>query len=366
MNQASETGTTVSFVAAGDLLLPAPLDGGIPRDFARALAPVGEVLAGCDIVLGNLECTLPGDGTTVCSEPRVISTPQAVRAIRSAGFNVVSLANNHAFDCLEGGFRNLHRLLDEIGVAYFGAGDDLEKASAPAIFNVLGLRVAFLGAADVQSGPFQQATADRAGVAPLDISAMTGRIHELAGQVDHVVVSLHWGRERLAIPSPRQVEQARTLIDAGASIVVGHHPHVAQGMELYRGRPIAYSLGNFVACEVPFADGDRVTWNQRERTGCLLLVDLPPGRVENIRQLATYDDGIQVRPDNGPYAQRIMGTANRAVARGVTLGRFRRQVLWVETIKPALDHLRWSKLKTLRLGKLKKAFVSAGKVRDSR
>lgn len=366
MNQASETGATVSFVAAGDLLLPGPLDGGSPRDFARALAPVGEVLAGCDIVLGNLECTLPGDGTTVGSEPRVISTPEAVRAIRSAGFNVVSLANNHAFDCLEGGFRNLRRLLEEIGVAYFGAGDDRAAATAPAILNVRGLRVAFLGAADAQSGPFQQATAGRAGVAPLDMQAMTGRIHELAGRMDHVIVSLHWGRERLTIPSPRQVDQAHALIDAGASMVVGHHPHVAQGMELYRLRPIAYSLGNFVACEVAFLDGDRVTWNRRERTGCLLLADLVPGRVENVRQLASYDDGQQVRPDNGPHARRILGTANRAVARGVTLGRFRRQVLWVETIKPALDHLRWSELKTLRLGKLKKAFVSAGKARNSR
>lgn len=351
--------------AAGDLLLPSMPDGTSPRDFLDALAPIRELLTGCDIVLGNLECTLPGDGAIVPTEPRVISTVEAIRAIASAGFNIVSLANNHTFDCLESGFHNLRRVLDEMGVAHFGAGDDLAQAAAPAILDVKGVRAAFLGAADPQSGPFQQASANQPGVAPFDPPRMIEQIRALAGQVDHVIVSLHWGRERFTIPSPAQIEQARALIDAGASVVLGHHPHVVQGMELHRGRPIAYSLGNFVASEVPFSDGDRVTWGRRGRTGCVLMVDLARGRVGGIRQVATYDDGRCIHLDESASGRSLIAKTNRALERGVTPRRFRRHALWVEAVKPALSCLRWSKLKTLRLRKLKKAFAAAGKTRKS-
>lgn len=365
MNQASPSPRTVRLAAAGDLLPACRLDGTSPRDLAAGLAPLRDTLAGCDIVLGNLECTVPGDGAIVPTEPRVIANPDAVRAVCSAGFNVVNLANNHAFDCLEGGFRNLRRLLDEMGVAHFGAGDDLAQASAPAILDVRGVRLAFLGAADVRSGPFQQAAPNRPGVAPLELSRMIEQVRALSGQTDHLIVFLHWGCERFLIPSPRQVEQAHALIEAGASMVLGHHPHVVQGMELHRGRPIVYSLGNFVACEVPFSDGDSVVWNRRERTGCLLLADLAKGSLDNVRQVATYDDGQEIRVDASSRGRGILAGANRALARGVSLRRFRRHALWVQTIRPALDHLRWSKLKKFRLGKIRKALVAAGKARGS-
>jgi poly-gamma-glutamate synthesis protein (capsule biosynthesis protein) len=155
------------------------------------------------------------------------------------------------------------------------------------------------------------------------------------------------------------------MIDAGAAIVLGHHPHVIQGMELHRDRPIAYSLGNFVACEVPFSDGDRVTWNRRGRTGCLLLAELTRGHVGGVRQVATFDDGSRVRVDDSAYGRRIIAKTNRALEHGVTSRRFRRHALWVEAIRPALGYLRWSKLRTLRLGKLRKAFASARKARNS-
>jgi len=342
--------------AVGDLLLPAGPDGAGPgRDADEALAEVRPPLAEHDIVLGNLECTLPGDGQTVPTEPRVVSTPEMVRAIASAGFHVVSLANNHTFDCLQAGFHRLRGLLDELGIAWFGAGDDLEQAAAPAILEANGIRVAFLGAADERSGTRVFAGRGQYGVAALDLDRLIGQTRELLADVDHVVISPHWGEERFLIPAPEQVEQARRLIDAGASMVLGHHPHVLQGLEIYNGAPIIYSLGNFVACEVPYKS-ELIRWNRTERTGCILTAELTADGVREVSQTPTYDDGRQVRLDDSRFGRRRVAKVNRALARGVTPRRYARERFRVKRLRPVLNQMRWSKLKGLRLSKVGKAF----------
>jgi len=339
----------VRLVAVGDLLLPAGPHGlAASRDMSLAFAGVREALAAGDIVFGNLECTLPGDGSMVPTEPRVISTEEMVRAIQPAGFHVVSLGNNHAFDCLQPGFHRLRSMLDEMGIAHFGAGDNLEEAAAPAVVEARGIRAAFLGVADERSGARPFATADHWGVAPLDLDRLTGQIRELRGDVHHVIVSPHWGEERFLIPSPDQVELARSLVDAGASMLLGHHPHVVQGLELRRGRPIVYSLGNFVACEVPYADGDAVHWNRTERTGCVLAAELTGDAVRDVRQYPTYDDGARIRLDKSPFGRRRIAEVNRAIRCGVTPARYGRERLWIKTIRPILRHLRWSQWRCLR------------------
>jgi len=351
--------------AVGDLLLACDTAGTeTTRDPAATVAAIREQFAGCGIVFGNLECTLAGDGRTVPTQPRVISTAEMVRGIAQAGFNVVTLANNHMFDCFRTGFARLRDLLDEMGIAHFGAGDDLAQATAPAVVEAGGLRVGLLGAVDRRSGPGQFAGPGQWGVAPLEMDRLSGQIRELAGDVDHVVVSIHWGEERFLVPSPQQIAQARAMVDAGATLVLGHHPHVIQGVENYRGATIVYSLGNFVACDVPYTDGNVLQWNRLERTGCILLADVTAEAVAGVRQVPTYDDGYQVRPDAGGRGARRIARANRALAHGVTPRRYRREHLWIKTVKPALRYLRWSKLKTLRLRQLTEGL--AGLVRARR
>jgi hypothetical protein len=358
----------ICLAAVGDLLL-APGPAGTPyrRDPALVSPEVRALLAECDVVFGNLECTLAGDGRCIPAEPRVIATPELVRAVKAAGFSVVTLANNHAFDCFQPGYENLRGLLKELGLPYFGAGMNLDEAAAPAILEANGLRVAFLGAVDQRSGPYQFATPSQWGVAPLDIDRLTRQIGELRSHVDHVVVSLHWGEERFLIPSPGQIEQAHALVDAGASLVLGHHPHVLQGLEIRRGAPIAYSLGNFIADEVYFTNGDAVRWNRTGRTGCILLAELGANAtVTNVRQVPTYDLGRAVELDHSGFGQRRIDKTRRAIARGVTLRRYRCEHLWVKTIKPVLDHLRWSKLKRLRFRHFRSALRGLFQARRSR
>jgi hypothetical protein len=356
----SATGTSkgvVRLAAVGDLLLaPDPAGTAYLRDPGLISPEVRSLLAESDVVFGNLECTLPGDGRCISAEPRVIATPELVRAVKAAGFSIVTLANNHTFDCFQSGYENLRGLLKELGLPHFGAGMNLDEAAAPAIVEKNGLRLAFLGAVDQRSGPYQFATPSRWGVAPLDIDRLLRQIRDLRPHVDHVLVSLHWGEERFLIPSPTQVQQAHALVDAGASLVLGHHPHVLQGLEIHRGSPIAYSLGNFIADEVYFTNGDAVRWNRTGRTGCILLAELGANAaLANVCQVPTYDSGQTVELDHTRFGQRRIDKARRALARGVTLRRYRREHLWVKTIKPILDHLRWSKLKRLRFRHVRNA-----------
>jgi len=347
---------TVRLAAVGDILLT---DGRLAAGPDRASRTIGPELRRrldeCDVVFGNLECTLPGGGETVPTEPRVVAKAEAVDRILASGFDVVTLANNHAFDCLAGGFHATRDLLDRLGVAWFGAGDDLDEAARPAFLQVGNRRLAFVAAVDHRSGPARFATEDAWGVAPLDVPRMAEQVRGLQREADHVIVSVHWGEERFRIPSPKQIEQAHALADAGASLILGHHPHVVQGMEVYQGVPIVYSLGNFVACDVPFSDGDVMAWNRTERTGCLLTVDLGPDGAAGVTQTPTFDSGRTVELDESGFGDRRIARTNRALARGVTLGRYRREYFLVKTVKPALDHLRWSRLKRLRLRNVRNA-----------
>ena len=349
MSTTDKSSTTVRIAAVGDLLLT-PDPGGTPYLRSPALiSPEIRALFGeCDVVFGNLECTLPGDGSCVPAEPRVVGTPELVRSVKAAGFTVVTLANNHAFDCFEPGFHAMRDLLDELGLPHFGAGMNLDEAAAPVILEVGGSRLALLGAVDQRSGPSQFAATDQWGVAPLDMGRLRRQVRELGSKVDHVLVSIHWGEEKFLIPSPVQVEQARALVDAGASMVLGHHPHVVQGLEIHRGSPIVYSLGNFTADEVYFSDGDKNRWNRTGRTGCILLADLNKDGVKNARQVPTYDPGSEVQLDQSGFGQRRLDKTCRALARGVTLGRYRREHFRVKTINPILHHLRWSEIRRLR------------------
>lgn len=355
-NATNRTEGTLRLAAVGDLLLPCDPRGIVPDRRPEGLFDaVADIFAGCDVVLGNLECTLPGDGPCVPTEPRVVATEELVRAVGQAGFTHVTLANNHMFDCLHAGFTRTRRFVMGMGVSCFGAGDDLSDAFAPAFAEAAGIRITFLGAVDECTGVSQFADQGRWGVAPLDMDRLLPQISKLAEQVDHVVVSAHWGEERLGIPSPSQIAQAHAMVDAGASMILGHHPHVLQGLEVYRGAPIIYSLGNFVANEVYWTDGDAVTWNRTERTGCILLAELTRDSIEIVGQIPTYDDATRVTVDETSFGAKRIARVNRALSRGVTLKRYRREHLRVKTIKPILAHLKWSELRRIRWRHFRKA-----------
>lgn len=366
MNTAVTSTSAIRFAAVGDLLLAPPPGGQSYWRSAELITPsVRALFSEREVVFGNLECTLPGNGRQIPFEPRVIVTPELVRGVKQAGFGIVSLANNHAFDCLEPGFENLRQLLNEIDLPHFGAGMTFDEAASPCILEKNGIRLGFLGAVDERSGTQQFAAGNQPGATPLHMADFIRRVRELRRRVDHVVVSLHWGEERFLIPSPVQVEQAHELIEAGASLVIGHHPHVLQGLETVQGRPVVYSLGNFIADEVYFTNGDANRWNRTGRTGSILLAEFTQDAVRDVRQIPTFDGGTVVDFDHTPFGQRRIARTARALSRGVTLRRYRREHLWVKTVKPALARLHWRRLKELRPRHLRKAFDQLRRARSA-
>jgi poly-gamma-glutamate synthesis protein (capsule biosynthesis protein) len=138
-------------------------------------------------------------------------------------------------------------------------------------------------------------------------------------------------------------------------MVLGHHPHVIQGMELYKETPIVYSLGNFLANHVYWDNGDFLTWNRFERIGCILLAELDKGGIQSVRQIPIFDDGETIRLENSGWGQGRLDKANQLLANGITSSMYRREAFRVRTLKPILSHLNWSKLSRVRPGHLRKA-----------
>jgi len=343
---ADSKNSTIRLAAVGDLLLTTKPGSPTPGRGLEALSPrLREFFKSCDIVFGNLECTLTG----------VIASEEQIRSLPVGNVSAVTLGNNHAFDCLDEGFHRLRNLLAELGVPWCGAGESVAQALRPAILEISGIKIAFLGTVDRTTGTNRFAGKSASGVAPLDVDELCETIRKLRQEVNHVIASPHWGEERFRIPSPRQIKEAHAFVDAGASLVLGHHPHVLQGMEVYKNIPIAYSLGNFIANHVYWSDGDFLTWNKFERTGCILTAELDGDNILDVKQIPVYDDGETVDLETSGWGGGCVEKANLMLSRGVSARRYGRERFLIQTIKPILTHLSRIKPSELRPGHLVKA-----------
>jgi hypothetical protein len=198
------------------------------------------VLQTGDILFGNLETVLTERTTKAQKSVSISSAPWKLKYLKEAGFDLLNLANNHILDCNSQGLKDTLEELRKQNIRSIGAGSgDYWRGST--VIDCNGISIGFwgynqTGFSDPETGLFINGISSDAIVR--DIQAMSARC-------DVVVVSLHWGTENVSYPSPSQIELAHSLIDAGADVILGHHPHVIQGIENYGGGLIAYSLGNF-------------------------------------------------------------------------------------------------------------------------
>ncbi len=173
--------------------------------------------------------------------------PDLVSVPADLGVDLVTLANNHMLDFGRGPLTETLAALDGAGIAHVGAGEDLEAAKAPATFEIEGKTLGFLGASRVIPEASWNASRYNSGVfTTYDASQLVEEIKKAKESCDFVAVLVHWGIERNTLPEDYQKTLARQYIDAGADAVIGSHPHVLQGIEYYQGKPIFYSLGNFI------------------------------------------------------------------------------------------------------------------------
>ena len=214
---------------------------------AEAFAGVRPHMEYADIAFVNLEGAISDTGTrNEFKDYTFRARPALVDGLVSAGINVVSLANNHSLDYRWAALKDCMARLDAVGIGHPGAGPSLAEASAPVLLTTPAGTVAVIAAQEVNQG--FAAKSDQAGTyyTSSPNKTLLATVAAANQQADFVIVSLHWGVEYAANAGPHQQGLARRLVDAGADLILGHHPHVIQALEVYNNRLIAYSLGDFV------------------------------------------------------------------------------------------------------------------------
>jgi poly-gamma-glutamate synthesis protein (capsule biosynthesis protein) len=236
----------IALVAVGDIMLSRTVDARMDRwgrdyPFRKTAA----FLDSADIAFGNLETPIIAGPPVKSGEMSFHADPGVEEDLAASGFDVLSLANNHTPNRGEAGLERTEELLKSAGIAFAGAGmgDDI----APAVIESKGVRFAFLAYTDPALVPVSYGASDgRRGTVFMDLGVMIKDVAAARRDADVVIVSMHAGIEYRAKPDSKQVEFAHAAIDAGADLVIGHHPHVVQPIERYKGGLIFYSLGNFI------------------------------------------------------------------------------------------------------------------------
>ena len=281
----------VSFAVAGDVIPHEPVraaaaaagDGDPTHEpgWASLFSDVSDVFHRADFGFVNME-TPVAPAHSHGSKPFMFDAPVAlIEALKASGIKIVSFANNHVMDQGWPGFNETREHLRNEGMIFAGSGDTAADAWQPVITEANGIKVGWLGMTRWLNGNRNPDKADQphvnffpypneSGGAPgADEAAVLEAIEQARTKCDFLVVSIHWGIEYAPAPRPEDVETAHKMLDAGASVVVGHHPHVLQPVETYttqdgRNTVIFYSLGNFLSNQsrtyvdglMPDKDGD--------------------------------------------------------------------------------------------------------------
>jgi len=282
-------GEPVRVLFVGDVMLDNG-PGHIITNGGDPFAPTAAVLRDADLTIGNLECAITRRGHHE-DKPYQFKGPLEALPLVKKYFSAVSLANNHSGDWGKDGFADQLALLRESAVPYFGGGATVNEAWTPLVLEARGKRVAFLGFNDFPPRRFE-ARGLRPGCAWLIPGRVDAAIREARTRyhADYVLLFLHWGTELEDHPEPGQQALARRFIDAGADAVIGGHPHVTQTIDWHRGKPIVYSLGNYLFDYFPGDPPLWTAWMARVTLGApdgvgleLFRIELDPAGVPHLK-----------------------------------------------------------------------------------
>lgn len=304
---AQQTNHKFTLFAAGDIMLGRGVGKMIerfgPEYPFQAMQPI---ISQADIAFANLESPITLNGKLVHPNNRMVfsAKPIAIKGLTYADFDVLSVANNHATDF---GIQSLYDTLDILrqnGIAPCGGGRSYEEAHQPALLEVKGIKVAFLAYNEVPCAI--KAKPGRGGVAWAEIPVAQRDVRKACKVADVVIVSMHMGKEYVNFPQGFYkrgfvIEFAHAIIDAGADIILGHHPHTPQGIGFYKGKLIAYSLGNFV-------------FDQKEpwrHSICLWLEISKDGKVLQMKVIPIYIHRCQPRLSTGIDRERMVAKMKR-------------------------------------------------------
>jgi poly-gamma-glutamate synthesis protein (capsule biosynthesis protein) len=306
-DQFSTTSTSSSTLPPGDLVLGFAGDTAFTDGLAEGepLAAVSELTGAPDFMAVNLESVVAEDGVGEKAEKEFtfLSPPTSVGPLRLAGIDLVGTANNHILDFGAEGMSRTRELLEGGGLEVVGTGGDDQAAYQPVVLEAIGRRVGFLSFSRILETPEWAAAPGRPGVAAADDEALPRTIDAITAallQSDLVVVLVHWGIELDSSAAPRQREIARQWIEAGASLVVGSHPHVLQGLELIDGGAVLYSAGNFVFASARGPTADTAVFTFRfDAAGLAEVTATPLLLVDGKPQPAGAEDSSRILAELG-------------------------------------------------------------------
>jgi gamma-polyglutamate biosynthesis protein CapA len=244
----------VSVLNFGDIMF----DRGVRRAMEKGknpfefIGPIEQNFMKADFIIANLEGPIIETARENCQiKPYSFQFPLAIpKLLAENGFNLLNIANNHSFDCYQAGVESTKRALEGVGIGYMG---DRTLESSYVVKEIKNKKIAFVGIDTF--------------TAPIAVGEFYPLIRKLKLENDYVVIDIHWGIEYEPRESEVQIQVAHALIDSGADVVFGHHPHVVEPVEVYKNRVIFYSLGNFIfdqltpetnlglAASVTFSDG---------------------------------------------------------------------------------------------------------------
>lgn len=239
----------VKGTVVGDMMLGRSImNKGSKSDYSGMFSGVSSLWADSDYVSGNLECVLidnPSDYEKNDKEIHINAETKTANVLKESGFTLMNLANNHLADFCADGVVNTLETLQKTGLNYVGAGNNITEASKYDIQEINGIKIATVSVSDIIPKNFS-ATAGKAGILSTNTMKYYQAVREAAEEADLVIANIHWGVEYGLNQTERQEQLGRNLINFGADIVIGSHPHVLQPIEKYNDGIIFYSMGNFV------------------------------------------------------------------------------------------------------------------------
>lgn len=293
--------------AVGDIMLDASSRPTMQsKGYDYPYEQMRQFFQGSQIVFGNLEGPLTDRGTPETDKKFVFRSPpdKVSMALKNAGFNVVSLANNHMLDYGPDGLAQTISTLDTAGIKHVGAGADLMHARQPAFFQVGKWKIAFLAYSITLPDNFYAAP-HKAGTAFAYEDQLRKDVKAARKQADIVLVSFHWGQEGKTVLRDYQIRIGHLAIDSGASAVIGSHPHILQGIEQYKNGVILYSMGNFTF-------GSYSSHSTRSAIAQLIFSN---GRLHEVRMIPidvnNFEVQFQPHPLHGKEADEVIAGLTR-------------------------------------------------------
>jgi len=285
----------ITLIFGGDVMLSRHVNDRMVKnnDYSWPFINIAEYLSAADLTIVNLESpfAVAKDYSVPTGSFSFKANPEAMAGLLKSGIDLVSLANNHILNQGTVGLEKTLEILKANNIKSIGAGENETAARQPEIFNIQNKKFGFLAYAYPDDNSV--AAKNRPGVADMNLEKMATEVTALKKETDFLTVIMHAGEEYTTKPNKQQISFAHQAIESGADLVIGHHPHWPQTIEIYQGKPIIYSLGNLVFDQM---------FSEETKTGLLAKInwenglkdiELVPIKITDYGQANILEDGLE-------------------------------------------------------------------------